>query len=187
MGKKASSSKMKMNVGDLRKMLQERGLSPEEFSKQVPISNMTIRRWLRKADKELIPPKYLPHLQIMNGARGYDSRIPANLDITNIESVSAYLMDISKEQDSLRDLQSDLTKKLGEKEFDMNFISLIKDLKKWATQKENISASLIAIGALIYFINPVDLVPDYLGPVGFIDDFGVMTLALTKIKSLMNK
>ena len=34
----------------------------------------------------------------------------------------------------------------------------------------------ILIGALIYFINPLDLIPDFTPIVGFTDDFGILML-----------
>lgn len=176
-----------MCIGDLRKKMAEMNLSPEQLAMMVPISNMTIRRWLQKKDKDPIPQKYIPHLQAFAIGKAYAYKYQDGLDITNVESLASHLMDLSKEQSSLKDLQKDLDGKLDSKKFDTNFLSLIKELKKWALQKDNITVSLIAIGALIYFINPIDVVPDYLVPIGYIDDLGVMSLALIKIKSLTRK
>jgi uncharacterized membrane protein YkvA (DUF1232 family) len=39
-------------------------------------------------------------------------------------------------------------------------------------------AKTIVIGALGYFIFPVDIIPDFVPVVGFTDDFAVMILAL---------
>lgn len=47
-------------------------------------------------------------------------------------------------------------------------------------------AKLIIIGALLYFISPLDTIPDLLGPLGFTDDIAVITLVYTQIKSYIN-
>ncbi len=41
----------------------------------------------------------------------------------------------------------------------------------------------IVIGALGYFILPLDIIPDMLGPLGFTDDFSVLVLACKTIWS----
>ena len=42
---------------------------------------------------------------------------------------------------------------------------------------------ILAVAALIYFIMPFDLIPDFLGAGGFLDDIFVIT---TMLKSIMN-
>lgn len=44
-------------------------------------------------------------------------------------------------------------------------------------------AKLMAVGALGYFILPIDLVPDFLPGVGFADDLATLTSALLAINS----
>lgn len=34
----------------------------------------------------------------------------------------------------------------------------------------------IVLGALLYFINPIDLIPDITFPIGFLDDMGIIAL-----------
>jgi len=77
-----------------------------------------------------------------------------------------------------------LREKLKKYEFDLNFINTIKELTKVAFQKEGRTASLIAIGALFYFINPVDVISDYILPIGYVDDLSIMTLPIPKIRSM---
>jgi uncharacterized membrane protein YkvA (DUF1232 family) len=36
-------------------------------------------------------------------------------------------------------------------------------------------AFLTVLASLIYFLNPLDLIPDWLGPIGLTDDFAVLT------------
>ena len=61
-----------------------------------------------------------------------------------------------------------------------NQASSLLDIYKMATSNQ---AKYLALGALAYFVNPFDIVPDGLGFVGFIDDIGVMTYVLTKLQS----
>ena len=37
-------------------------------------------------------------------------------------------------------------------------------------------AKMIIVGALVYFLSPIDSIPDLLGPLGFSDDIAVITL-----------
>lgn len=43
------------------------------------------------------------------------------------------------------------------------------------------------ISALIYLINPMDVVPDFLLGVGFLDDLSVFTYLIAKIKKELDK
>lgn len=46
---------------------------------------------------------------------------------------------------------------------------------------------VILVGALIYFLMPIDAIPDFIPGVGFIDDAGVIALALAAVKSEVEK
>lgn len=54
-----------------------------------------------------------------------------------------------------------------------------KDTPKWAKG--------IVLGALGYFVSPIDGVPDLTPFVGYTDDFGVMMFALVTISAYINK
>lgn len=45
----------------------------------------------------------------------------------------------------------------------------------------------IIIGALAYFLSPIDSIPDLLIPLGFTDDLAVIALAYTQLKAHMNE
>lgn len=47
-------------------------------------------------------------------------------------------------------------------------------------------AKAVILGALAYFIMPVDAIPDILALVGFSDDIAVLTLAIATIRSHMS-
>ncbi len=80
---------------------------------------------------------------------------------------------------------------------DKVFKSLRKDLdlmlrlsKAWATGKYkdvNISSLLIVIGAILYLIDPLDLIPDFVPILGLTDDVTVFGLAINRVKSELNK
>ncbi len=46
-------------------------------------------------------------------------------------------------------------------------------------------AKLIIVGALIYFLSPIDSIPDLLGPLGFTDDLAVIALVYAQMKSYL--
>jgi uncharacterized membrane protein YkvA (DUF1232 family) len=51
--------------------------------------------------------------------------------------------------------------------------------------KVNLGVKATAVLALLYFISPVDLIPDFVPFSGFLDDAGVITAALSIIGPLM--
>lgn len=46
-------------------------------------------------------------------------------------------------------------------------------------------AKAVMLGALAYFIMPLDTIPDFLAVVGFSDDIAVLTLAIATVRSNM--
>lgn len=43
----------------------------------------------------------------------------------------------------------------------------------------------VLIGAIVYFVTPIDLIPDVM-PIGFIDDTALLTMAFNSAKSLFS-
>ena len=43
-------------------------------------------------------------------------------------------------------------------------------------------SKMVIVGALLYFVSPIDLVPDILGPLGFSDDLAVIALVFKQVK-----
>lgn len=48
-------------------------------------------------------------------------------------------------------------------------------------------AKLIIAAALLYFVSPIDSIPDLLLPLGFTDDIAVLTLAYAQIKAYLTE
>ena len=48
-------------------------------------------------------------------------------------------------------------------------------------------AKLIIVGALVYFVSPIDSIPDLLGPLGFSDDIAVITLVYSQVKAYLTE
>ena len=48
-------------------------------------------------------------------------------------------------------------------------------------------AKLIIAAALLYFVSPIDSIPDLLGPLGFSDDIAVITLVYAQMKDYLTE
>jgi uncharacterized membrane protein YkvA (DUF1232 family) len=62
-------------------------------------------------------------------------------------------------------------------------VQLIKDWKN--NEYKNVSKKTILslLAGIVYFVNPFDLIPDFLLHFGFIDDIGVMTFVMSQFKT----
>lgn len=67
-----------------------------------------------------------------------------------------------------------------------NFQSLLRMLKKWARKeytavpKESIAKAILA---MIYFVNPMDLVPDFILGLGLLDDITLIAWVMSSIST----
>ena len=158
-------------VADLKKYLENNKLSPEELSPKVNISNMTLRRLIRKPAQTLIPKKYRLQLEQLEYP-----------DLSNVKNMEEYLNHTGEEISGKKidQVKSDLHDKLKTASVDQSFKDKIKSLGQVAFHSKNRKAQAIAIGALLYFINPFDLIPDFT-PLGYVDDLGVITIAIASI------
>jgi uncharacterized membrane protein YkvA (DUF1232 family) len=53
--------------------------------------------------------------------------------------------------------------------------------------RRTLAAILVGLGALAYGISPIDIIPEFLGPIGLIDDGGVLIGAAIAIWRLLRK
>ena len=49
-----------------------------------------------------------------------------------------------------------------------------------------LKSKLMIVGALLYFVSPIDSIPDLLGPLGFSDDIAVIALVFKQLKDSMS-
>ncbi|MFJ5713542.1 YkvA family protein [Neobacillus sp. NPDC093127] len=63
------------------------------------------------------------------------------------------------------------------------FIDLVKAYSKGEYRNVSTKTIITVIGALLYFVSPLDLIPDFIIGMGFIDDAAVIAYALKKIST----
>jgi uncharacterized membrane protein YkvA (DUF1232 family) len=71
-----------------------------------------------------------------------------------------------------------------------DFDSLVRMSRAWATGKyKDVSwaSILLVLGTVIYFVNPIDAIPDFLPFMGLTDDLSVIAFALSRVKKELNK
>jgi len=62
-------------------------------------------------------------------------------------------------------------------------IRMVKSSLSKSEFKLDTKAVVIIIGALLYLVSPIDLIPDFLGPIGFTDDISVISIAIKQLSS----
>jgi uncharacterized membrane protein YkvA (DUF1232 family) len=94
-----------------------------------------------------------------------------------IEKSGAEFKDVHK-------LQKDLKEKLRGARIDRIMIDYTKQLfNAVKNPKISVKAKAICVGALIYFISPIDLIPDHIPVVGYLDDLAVLSLAVNSLRT----
>ena len=58
----SNSNTQTFTLRDLKDHLSKHRISPEKFAEEAQLSHMTIRRWLKRDDADLISEKYYPAL-----------------------------------------------------------------------------------------------------------------------------
>lgn len=171
-------------VSDLRHLLAEQHLSPEQLAERTGVSNMTWRRLLSKPDTSRMPEKYSAVLErqfapappeldghqiALAGFGGSEAAVLKRVaeDAGSIESESRLLRDVERKRRSVRGLPEKLATALA---------TLVERLPK-----APLAAKALILGALVYFLNPLDLVADALLGIGFLDDAGVVAIVLKKL------
>ncbi|MBL3656527.1 YkvA family protein [Fulvivirga sediminis] len=86
------------------------------------------------------------------------------------------IQDVLDKNKSNRPLQNALT-----------LIRMVKAYINGAYRDVQTSSILLAIAALIYFVMPIDLIPDFIPVTGLIDDFGIMLWVYKKIQDEIDR
>lgn len=172
---KETKTNRRLFVRDLRKHLERQQISPEKLASDVQLSHMTIRRWLKKKDSTPLPRKYDALLQPTLSQFG----VPGLFTASGMERLMNEVERSGKNYDDVPTLEKDLRIKLKTARFDKIFIdSCRRLLQAIKSSKTPLRAKAVCVGALLYFISPIDLIPDNIPVVGYLDDLAVITLAL---------
>ena len=70
------------------------------------------------------------------------------------------------------------------------FQLMIRLVKAWASGRYKDvgwSTIIIVVGAVLYFLDPIDLIPDFLPVIGYTDDLSVIAFALTRVRRELEK
>jgi uncharacterized membrane protein YkvA (DUF1232 family) len=171
-------------IQDLRKYLQERDISPEQLAVESKISNMTIRRLLKKPRSSRIPERY--HAQFDRAVQGaLAAKLASSAPAFGASEFGALLADLENQGREVRDLNR-LQENVDTKLKDPGIGSILKDqvltlLRAIRSDRVSGRTKAVAIGALLYLINPFDLIPDALPGVGYLDDLAVLSLGASLI------
>jgi len=117
------------------------------------------------------------------------------MKIKSLSQAILVAQQIFKNRDKIKDVFNDSTSKSEEKKEEMGS-GLFSDVK---TLREMLAASfkgtykfpkrtlIYVIAGLVYFINPFDLVPDFILGLGFLDDAAVIAFVVKKLKKEIDK
>lgn len=194
----------------LKKILEEKSLSIRKFSEITDIDSSTISRIIN--GKRKAKPEHLQKFaQVLNlptailfESAGYDlkeneSEIHKAIDNIqdvlkntadyndfSVEEVKDELFKYEKYSETIEGktiIDENFEEKVKSTGFIGPFIDQLKDMFLKFCQKDDSIKHLSLIGgALLYFIMNIDVIPDYLFPIGYIDDAFVVEFVSNKLK-----
>lgn len=162
-------------VKDLATYLEIEALTPESLGNKLGISNMTIRRLLKKNRSVEIPLKYQTLFDRLSPMSEF-SFFSTCQDMGFEPLLLQIEMDGQKCKDADQKFR-EASKKAKAEKLGSGILSLIRVLGRALRAENSIRMKAIAAGALLYFLNPIDLIPDSIPSFGYIDDFAVLTIA----------
>jgi uncharacterized membrane protein YkvA (DUF1232 family)/plasmid maintenance system antidote protein VapI len=195
----------------LKEILNKRLLSIRKFSELTEIDAATISRIIngkRKATpehlqrfadclevpvSELFVAAGYPIEQKQSDIQSAIESIQHSLNSSNFQTEKFSIKSVEQELDKYEQLsQTEEGNKIILQKFEDKlqktgsigpFISQLKDMYTKYLSKKGTTRELALIGsALIYFILPVDVIPDYIFPIGYIDD----TIAVQIVTNLLS-
>lgn len=108
----------------------------------------------------------------------------------NMDNAKAYLDDDVKMEALFQDFEKKLGQipKIGSKAADIAVLcSMIRAYAKKQYTDVSIATILLSVAALIYVVNPMDVVPDFMIGIGQLDDAAAIVLVLQMIQMDLNK
>ena len=196
----------------LKKLLKERSLSMRKFSELTEIDPATLSRIIngkRKATPEHLQ-RFADSFEVpiseLFAAAGFPIQPEKSELQASIDNIQGYLesSDLHYKKFSLESLKQELAKyeqysqteegketifhRFQEKIKKVNsigpFIDHLKDMYENFRQNKGTPIEIALIGsALIYFILPVDCIPDYIFPIGYLDDAIVVKLIAQSLQN----
>ena len=126
----------------------------------------------------------------MKTKREYSERkLRKSLD-ENKEKAKAFLADDEKMEKLFRDFEKKLKliPKLGKRASDVAvLLSMLRAYIKKQYTDVSIATIIAAVAGLIYVVNPMDIVPDFMIGIGQLDDAAAIVLVLQMIQMDLNK
>ena len=126
----------------------------------------------------------------MKTRREYSERKMIKALKDNMDKARAFLDDDKKIEGLLQDFENKLKliPKVGNRASDIAvMLSMIRAYAKKQYTDVSLTTVLLGIAALIYVVNPFDIIPDYLVGVGFIDDAAALGVVLQAIHMDLDK
>ena len=120
----------------------------------------------------------------------YSKRKLLKLLEENKEKAKAFIDDDERTENLLRAFEEKLKliPKIGNRAADIAvMISMVRAYVKKQYTEVPVGTILLAVAALIYVVNPWDLIPDYILGVGFIDDAAALAAVLQAIHMDLQK
>lgn len=117
------------------------------------------------------------------------------MKIKSLRKALKVAQQIFKNKDKIIEVLNDSTKKAEESQDKMGSglwadVKNLRDmLKAWVSGSFKMSKTTIlyVIAGLLYFVNPLDLVPDFILGLGFLDDAAVLSIVVGRIKGELDK
>lgn len=178
-----------LTIGDLKRYMAAHGLSPERVASATQISNMTIRRLLKKKESLAVPPRY--QLQVRAFLQAGEGKPSPDGLATLIEGnglelgggdFRELLEELRESGENCKDaarVEESARSKLGDPSIGNALKENVRKILEAVRSKEvGLKERALGVGALLYFVNPFDLVPDAIPGVGYVDDFAVLMIVV---------
>lgn len=131
----------------------------------------------------------------MGKGKGVKERQPTEYELKQLTKEKRRAREYMADKRRLGDLLKAITEKAMRNKYDLKKIweglwALIRLVRPWVTGKYRdvpLKTILLAIAAIIYFLNQFDVIPDFIPMVGYLDDAAVIRYAINSIRGDLDK